>query len=41
MNINRKDHKKLIRDNFQQFLSKDIGRIMPPNDKGIDGCEGL
>lgn len=37
MNDNRKDSKiKLIRDNFLQFLSKDIGKIKKRNDKWID-----
>ncbi len=37
MNENRKDSKiRLIRDNFLQFLSKDIGRIKKRNDKWID-----
>lgn len=37
MNDNRKDSKiSLIRDNFLQFLSKDIGKIKKRNDKLID-----
>ena len=37
MNENRKDSKiRLIRDNFLQFLSKDIGKIKKRNDKLID-----
>ncbi len=38
MNENRKDSKiRLIRDNFLQFLSKDIGKIKQKNNKWIDG----
>ena len=37
MNDNRKDSKiRLIKDNFLQFLSKDIGKIKKRNDKWID-----
>lgn len=37
MNNNRKDSKiRLIKDNLQQFLSKDIGKIKKRNDKWID-----
>ena len=38
MNDNRKDSKiKLVRDNFLQFLSKDIETIKQRNNKWIDG----
>lgn len=38
MNENRKDSKiRLIRDNFLQFLSKDIEKIKQRNNKWIDG----